>query len=140
MTRRRPGRVGGFSLIELLMALVIAGVLAAIALPSYSGYVTRARRVSGRSSLVQLAHWLERVATTTGRYPAPSEIPPALLRSEGAHYLLTALVLDDKFTLDAIPQGGQSADRCGTLSLLQSGERKISNVTSDTSVDACWNR
>ncbi|MEJ7138446.1 pilin [Amphibiibacter pelophylacis] len=38
----RPGR-RGFSLIELMVVLAIMGVLAALAIPAYSSYVSRAR-------------------------------------------------------------------------------------------------
>ena len=140
MNRRVNTRPAGFSLIELMVTLVMIAVLAAIALPSYGQYAARARRVTARSSLVQLAHWLERVATSTGRYPQDIDIPAGLLRSEGDHYRLRARTGDSTFTLEAIPLGVQAGDRCGTLTLLQSGERNISNATPDTTVDACWNR
>ena len=144
MKRRRGVRLAGFSLgfslMELLLALVIAAVLVAIALPSYAGYTARARRVAARSSLVQLAHWLERVATSTGSYPADTDIPAGLLKSDGDHYRLKATTKNSTFKLEAAPLGAQAGDRCGTLTLLQSGERNISNATSDTTVDACWNR
>ena len=35
----------GFSLVELMVAVGIVGILAAIAIPSYSAYVKRANRI-----------------------------------------------------------------------------------------------
>ncbi|MCZ2495476.1 prepilin-type N-terminal cleavage/methylation domain-containing protein [Xylophilus sp. Kf1] len=137
---RRRAPLRGFSLLELLLAVVIAALLASIALPSYASYAARARRVAGRGALVQLAHWLERVATVSGGYPDRVDIPSGLLQSEGGHYRLDAVTTPTTFTLLAVPAGAQTSDRCGTLGLLQSGERTISNVTSDATVDVCWNR
>lgn len=44
-------RQHGFTLIELMIALVVVGILATVAMPSYNNYVIRSRLVEAQSSL-----------------------------------------------------------------------------------------
>lgn len=50
----------GFTLIEVMMAVVIIGILAAIAWPSYTQYVVRNNRVAVQAELMQIAAAAER--------------------------------------------------------------------------------
>jgi type IV pilus assembly protein PilE len=63
--RRLPG-IAGFSLIELMVTILIAGVLLAIAIPGYNSYIRRARRNDARSALLDLAGREERYYNTNG--------------------------------------------------------------------------
>jgi type IV pilus assembly protein PilE len=58
----------GFTLIELMIAVAIAGVLAAIAIPSYQDSVKKSRRVDAQSALLAFANAMERVYTESNSY------------------------------------------------------------------------
>ena len=63
-------RIRGFTLIELLVACAIAAILAAVALPAYSGYVGRQKANSAQMDLTALALSMETALQNTTAYPA----------------------------------------------------------------------
>jgi type IV pilus assembly protein PilE len=58
----------GITLVELLIVIVIVGVLAAIAIPMYTGYMQRARRVDAKTALEQLRAAQEMFRAERGSY------------------------------------------------------------------------
>jgi len=66
----------GFTLIEVMIAVAIVGILSAIAYPSYTEYIRRGHRADARAGLLQAQQYLERASTATGVYP--TTLPPAL--------------------------------------------------------------
>lgn len=58
----------GFTLIELMIAVVIVGILAAIAYPSYTEYVLKSNRAEGKAHLLEAMQAQERHYSQTMSY------------------------------------------------------------------------
>lgn len=51
----------GLTLIELMVALAIVGLLSAVVYPRYQHYVSQARRVDAQTQLLSAQQWMERL-------------------------------------------------------------------------------
>lgn len=64
----------GFTLIEIIVVIVMIGVLAAIAVPIYSGYVLRARASEGITTLGAIKTFVLERKNSTGLWPGKDDI------------------------------------------------------------------
>jgi len=121
----------GFTLVELLVCVVIAGLLATIALPSWRGLVMRTYRSDAAAALYALAAAQERYRLVHGRYAGlASPAPPVglgLARSERGWYELQIERADESgFLATARPAPGspQAADAaCRLFTIDETGRR-----------------
>lgn len=60
----------GFSLIELMVVVVIAGILAAVAYPAYTSHVQRGRRADAMAVLTAVVQAQERYRANNATYAA----------------------------------------------------------------------
>jgi type II secretion system protein G len=67
--RRRAGRDGGFTLIELIVVMAIVALLVAVAAPRYFNSMERARENALRTSLQVMRHAIDQYAADRARYP-----------------------------------------------------------------------
>ena len=142
MTRSRAG----FTLVELLVAVVIASILLALAVPGYRTYVQRTQRTEARQALTQARAAQERFFLQYNRYAgAVDGSPPTGLglpaTTQNGLYDLTVALTADGFRLEARirEDGGQRDDaRCAALSIDESGRRSAVNTAGLDNTEECW--
>jgi type IV pilus assembly protein PilE len=131
----------GFTLIEVMIAVVIIAVLAAIAYPSYNNHVVKTRRAAAAVCLLENQQLLERYFTTNLSYEDAEIVQCA--NGLDAHYQIDFDGDPEarSYAIVAEPRGQQAArdQACGSLHLTNTGVR--SNVVGSTKVAAlsqCW--
>lgn len=136
-----PRHQRGFTLIELMIVVVIAAILLSVAVPSYLSHVERTRRSDGQQALLDTAQRLERCFSTYGSYDH-ADCPVALpIESDEGNYEIASApstINAADFTLVADPQGAQTDDECGSLTLDQAGTRGVSGADAGVTADECW--
>lgn len=64
----------GFTLIEMMIAVAIIGILASIALPSYTEYIIRSNRAAAKSEMLAIANREEQFLLANRAYASKSDI------------------------------------------------------------------
>jgi type IV pilus assembly protein PilE len=139
-------KVRGFTLIEVVIAMTIVAILTAIALPQYSEYVTRSRRIDARTTLLLATQWMERFrAENRGVYtgaalPAGLNVSPQV--GPPMYDLAATDVTATTWTLTATPRAGSpmAADECGAFTVATDGQRTAAGQSSGALYQRCWGR
>ena len=130
----------GFSLIELMIAVGIVGILAAIAIPSYAAYVKRANRTDATRSLSLTAQALERCYSQSFTYVGCSVLATNPTTSSQGYYTVTIATVagpPESYTLSAVPLlAPQTADAtCTSFTLNSTGAQ---GATPAGNTQTCW--
>lgn len=144
-------RERGVTLLELLVALLVAATLASLALPGYRAQVLRAHRFEAMEALLALAAAQERFHLSRGRYAAwladdaERGDEPALaltVATPGGRYALAiADAGADAFRAVARPRPGRGQDRdarCAEFWIEASGRRSARDAAGGDTTQECW--
>lgn len=130
----------GFTLIELMIVVAIIGVLAAIAYPSYQGYVERTNRADMMTEIQQIASRIESNKINYKRYdriPLSSVLSGAVAADGSTNFPAagnalytvtvtpnnTATLTNRDWTITATPIAGNRMDSDGSLTLNSAGQK-----------------
>jgi type IV pilus assembly protein PilE len=150
----------GFTLTEILIVLVVVGILAAIAIPSYRDSTLRARRIVAKAELSKLALKQENyygdrksyasslgadglgmvAGNTVTSYSVDVNGKAGATAAKALYSISLATTSNGgivtTWTLTATPQNAQRRDTtCGNLILASDGTKSASSGRSD-----CWSR
>ena len=150
----------GFSLIELMIAIVIVAILATVAVSSYVSFTQKAYRTDAKTALLDLASREEKFYTINNQYTSdPTQLYgasgafPLNVQSGGtAYYYIpvptvapSTTTTTATFTVQAVPfavqavpapftSSSQASDACATFQIDNYGNQTNVNNT----ITGCW--
>ena len=118
-------RQSGFTLLELMIVLVIVGILASIAIPSYRDSIRKSNRRAAQAVLMDIANRERQYFMANRAFADAAELGYSLPAEVAGKYTFTVTpdnaATPPNFVIDFTAVGGQTAD--GDLSLNSEGEK-----------------
>lgn len=136
--KNRQAFARGFTLIELMIAIAVLGILLAIAMPNYNKYVREARRAEAQSQMLEIRLGMERWRANNSTYSGTVSdsgftgtndyYTYTITGATGSAYTINAAAVATKSQVNDKTGSGTS---CTPMTLNQSGDKTPA---------ACWKK
>jgi len=143
-------RLGGFTLVELMIVVVIAAVLVSIAIPAYTSQIRKSRRTDARNAILDIAAREERFLSVSNSYSSVTtdvgytgSWPQKVTNN---YYTVSVTVPDPNnvgngpsYIVTATAAGTQAGDTdCTTFTVNQIGKQSASTSAGVDNTSTCW--
>lgn len=126
MRKTQLQSIRGFTLVELMITVLVVGILATVALPSYKEYIIRSNRAAAQSEMMNIANRQQQFLIADRGYADKAKLEASgyALPGEISSRYSYAIVVDNDaapplFTITFSAKGPQLAD--GNLTLDSTG-------------------
>ena len=136
MNQRRT--IGGFTLVELIIAMLVIAILASIAYPTYLGYTTRSNRTDATRPMMQLSEALQRCYSQAFTFVGCATAPVGATNSPNGYYTITvATPSATTFLITATPLAGTALNdtQCTNFTLTSAS---VQGATGTAGATKCW--
>ncbi len=140
----------GFNLIELMIVVAVIGIIVGVAYPGYQEQVRKSRRADCAGALTSLGSSMERFFTVNNSYlgagagggntgaPTIFSATCPIDGGETTYNLTIQAATASTYTVQAAPVGRQTSDKCGTLTLTNTGLKGVSGAKAGVTWQDCW--
>ncbi|SFC46432.1 type IV pilin protein [Massilia yuzhufengensis] len=130
-------RQAGFTLIEIMITVVVIGILTAVALPSYNGYMMRARLTEAFTGLAGLQPRMEQHWSNTRSYAGFDAAALKLMPKDSDNFAYE--LTESSASAYLVTATGQGTADGFVFTIDQNGRRATTGVPDGwTGSDDCW--